>query len=93
MMDREITFDDLLNQIEAQVNLQEKLAMQVARLSADMAMEMIKNLDMVSVVRCRNCVYGTTYLWRPDDRLLCLLNNSPVRVDDFCSNGCPENEE
>ena len=93
MMDREITFDDLLKQIEAQGNLQEKLAMQVARLSADMAMEMIKNLDMVSVVRCRNCVYGTTYLWRPDDRLLCLLNNSLVRVDDFCSNGCPENEE
>jgi len=93
MMEREITFDDLLNQIEAEGNPQEKLTIQVARLIADMATEMIKNLDMVSVVRCRNCVYGTTYLWRPDDRLLCLLNNSPVRVDDFCSNGRLENEE
>lgn len=36
-MDREITFDDLLNQIEAEGDLQGKLATQVARLSADMA--------------------------------------------------------
>lgn len=92
-MGQEMTFDDLLNQIESEGDPQEKLKIQVARLSADMATEMIKNLDMVGVVRCKNCVYSTTYLWRPDDRLLCLLNNSPVRVDDFCSNGRPENEE
>lgn len=46
MMDREITFDDLLNQIEAEGDLQGKLATQVARLSADMAMEIGRPLAL-----------------------------------------------
>ena len=89
MMDREITCDDLLNQIEAEGNLQGKLATQVARLGADMAMEMTKNLDMVSVVRCKNCMHGS---WRSGDHLLCMLNDYYVQEDGFCSDGYPKEE-
>lgn len=88
-----MTFDELLEQIKTEGNPQERLTIQVAQLSADMAMEMIKDLDMISVVRCKNCMHSTVYPWRPDDRLLCLLDSSSVRADDFCSDGCPKDDE
>lgn len=90
MMDREITFDDLLDQIESDVDSRERVAIQTARLSADMAMEMIKCLDMVSVVRCKNCMHGS---WRSGDHLLCMLNDYYVQEDAFCSDGYPKDEE
>ena len=90
MMGQDMTFDDLLDRIESGANPQERLAMQVARLSADMAMEMIKNLDMVSVVRCKNCMHGS---WRSGDHLLCMLNDYYVQEDAFCSDGYPKDEE
>ena len=90
MMEREITFDDLLDQIESDADSQERVVIQTARLGADMAMEMIKNLDMVSVVRCKNCVHGS---WRSGDHLLCMLNDYYVQEDAFCSDGYPKDEE
>lgn len=90
MMDREITFDDLLDQIGSGADSQERVAIQTARLSADMAMELIKNLDMVSVVRCKNCMHGS---WRSGDHLLCMLNDYYVQEDAFCSDGYPKDEE
>lgn len=89
-MEREITFDDLLDQIESDVDSRERVAIQTARLSADMAMEMIKYLDMVSVVRCKNCMHGS---WRSGDHLLCMLNDYYVQEDAFCSDGYPKDEE
>ena len=89
-MEREMMFDDLLDQIESEGNSQERLAMWVARLSADMAMEMIKNLDMVNVVRCKNRMHGS---WRSGDHLLCMLNDYYVQEDAFCSDGYPKDEE
>ena len=89
-MEREITFDDLLDQIASDVDSRERVAIQTARLSADMAMEMIKHLDMVSVVRCKNCMHGS---WRSGDHLLCMLNDYYVQKDAFCSDGYPKDEE
>lgn len=89
-MEREITFDDLLDRIESDVDSRERVAIQTARLSADMAMEMIKHLGMVSVVRCKNCMHGS---WRSGDHLLCMLNDYYVQEDDFCSDGYPKDEE
>ena len=88
-MEREITFDDLLDQIESDVDSRERVAIQTARLSADMAMEMIKHLDMVSVVRCKNCMHGS---WRSGDHLLCMLNDYYVQENGFCSDGYPKDE-
>ena len=88
-MEREITFDDLLDQIESDVDSRERVAIQTARLSADMAMEMIKHLDMVSVVRCKNCMHGS---WRSGGHLLCMLNDYYVQEDGFCSDGYPKDE-
>lgn len=89
-MEREMTFDDLLDRIESDADSQERVVIQTARLSADMAMEMIKNLDMVSVVRCKNCMHGS---WRSGDHLLCMLNDYYVQEDGFCSDGYPKDEE
>lgn len=50
-------------------------------------------VDVVSVVRCKSCVNGMAYPWRPEDRLWCPVNNRPVRTDDFCSEGVKKKED
>lgn len=96
-----MTFDELLEQIKAEGNPQERLTIQVAQLSADMAMEMIKDLDMIGVVRCKDCKwYGRDKLkggfcrmslkvsmWTPG------LPIDEIKPDDYCSRGEGKDDE
>lgn len=96
-----MTFDKLLEQIKAEGNPQERLAIQVAQLSADMAMEMIKDYDMISVVRCKDCRWYAhdklkggfcrmplkASMWTPG------LPIDEIKPDDYCSRGEVKDDE
>ena len=87
-----MTFDELLEQIKAEGNPQERLTIQVAQLSAEMAMKMIKDYDMISVVRCEDCKWyerdkqkggfcrkPEASMWSPG------LPIDELKPDDYCS--------
>lgn len=57
------------------------------------AIDNAPTIDAVPVVRCKDCVNSAEYPWRPEDRLWCPVNNRPVCVDDFCSDGVKKEED
>lgn len=57
------------------------------------AIENAPTVDAVPVVRCKDCANSAGYPWRPEDRFWCPVNNRPVRVDDFCSDGVKKEED
>lgn len=82
-----MTFDELLEQIKTEGNPRERLTIQVAQLSADMAMEMIKDLDMISVVRCKDCKHSEDFSYGTREKKYCNLHDVTMREDDYCSRG------
>lgn len=82
-----MTFDELLEQIKAEGNPQERLTIQVAQLSADMAMEMIKDLDMIGVVRCKDCKHSEDFPHGTREKKYCNLHDVTMCEDDYCSRG------
>lgn len=57
------------------------------------AIDNAPTIDAVPVVQCKDCANSAGYPWRPEDRFWCPVNNRPVRVDDFCSDGVKKEED
>lgn len=57
------------------------------------AIDNAPTIDAVPVVQCKDCANSAEYPWRPEDRFWCPVNNRPVCVDDFCSDGVKKEED